>query len=316
MDSKEQIKQLWKTCFDDSDEFIRFFFDQIYNEKNVVSIKESGKVVSVMQILPYEMTWCNTIIPVSYVYAACTAPEMRNRGLMGKLIEKAHKQMLERGDCMSILIPANSSLFEYYRKQGYTEVFDHTQSSISIKDIDLKNEHETDKVNILKKDDDGKWFHFFDKKLRQRSICVLHSQTDFNRLLEEYPLSGGQVVCIADDNEDPSGIAFIANHSNRVVVKELIATNTNAESALLRSAALLNNTEHLYYTKPSSQRSNTKRYGMGIILNREYMIKQWLKNQTSSTVKYDELMVMDSGDLTNKLMNYPEREAYFSLMLD
>lgn len=309
MDSKEQIKRLWKTCFNDSDEFIRFFFEQIYRKENAVCIEEGGKVVSVMQILPYEMTWCNTIIPVSYVYAACTDPEMRNRGLMGRLIEKAHAQMLKRGDCMSILIPANRSLFEYYRKQGYTEVFDHSQSPFLIKEI------ATVKANILQKDDSGKWFHFFDQGLRKRPMCVLHNQADFNRLLEEFPLGGGQVIGVADDNGKPSGIAFIANNNNRVIVKELIATNTNVELALLNYAALLYNTDNLYYTKPSQQ-PNAKRYGMGIILNREYMIKQWLKGKADPTNTFDELMHMDIRELTYKLMNYAEREAYFSLMLD
>ena len=33
MDKKEQLVALWKTCFGDSDSFIRLYFDRVYRFK-------------------------------------------------------------------------------------------------------------------------------------------------------------------------------------------------------------------------------------------------------------------------------------------
>ena len=74
MTVKEQVKALWRICFQDSEEFIDLYFRLRYkNEVNAV-IQNGDKVVSALQMLPYPMTFCGKTVQTSYISGACTHP--------------------------------------------------------------------------------------------------------------------------------------------------------------------------------------------------------------------------------------------------
>lgn len=77
---KEQVKALWRICFQDSEEFIDLYFRLRYkNEVNAV-IQNGDKVVSALQMLPYPMTFCGKTVQTSYISGACTHPDFRSKG--------------------------------------------------------------------------------------------------------------------------------------------------------------------------------------------------------------------------------------------
>lgn len=91
--NKPQLIDLWRTSFDDSEEFIKLFFDRVYKKENALFIEKDGKIVSALQMLPYVMTYYGTEISVSYIYGACTLPSERGQGFMRQLIQKAFEVM-------------------------------------------------------------------------------------------------------------------------------------------------------------------------------------------------------------------------------
>lgn len=127
--NKPQLIDLWRTSFDDSEEFIKLFFDRVYKKENALFIKKDGKIVSALQMLPYVMTYYGTEISVNYIYAACTLPSERGQGLMRQLILDAFKVMESRKVALTVIIPADPWLFDYYRDLGYTEAFDYSEET-------------------------------------------------------------------------------------------------------------------------------------------------------------------------------------------
>ena len=67
MDKKQQIVNLWRTCFGDSEAFISLYFDRVYKDENAMTIEKDGKIVSALQIVPYTMTYLGTEISVAYI---------------------------------------------------------------------------------------------------------------------------------------------------------------------------------------------------------------------------------------------------------
>ena len=122
---RQQLMELWKRSFDDTDAFVRLFFTHVYRKENALYIEQGGRIVSALQMLPYTMQFYGKEIPVSYIYGACTHPEERGKGWMSALIQKAFKVMAERHIALTVIIPAEKSLFDYYRRFGYTEAFDY-----------------------------------------------------------------------------------------------------------------------------------------------------------------------------------------------
>ena len=55
MDKKEQLVALWKTCFGDSDSFIRLFFDRVYRDENALTLERDGRLCCALHIVPYKM---------------------------------------------------------------------------------------------------------------------------------------------------------------------------------------------------------------------------------------------------------------------
>ena len=77
--NKPQLIDLWRTSFDDSEEFIKLFFDRVYKKENALFIEKDGKIVSALQMLPYVMTYYGKEISVNYIYGACTLPSERGQ---------------------------------------------------------------------------------------------------------------------------------------------------------------------------------------------------------------------------------------------
>ena len=124
--NKPQLIDLWR-----SEEFIKLFFDRVYKKENALFIEKDGKIVSALQMLPYVMTYYGTEISVSYIYGACTLPSERGQGFMRQLIQKAFEVMESRKVALTVIIPADPWLFDYYRDLGYTEAFDYRKRHIS-----------------------------------------------------------------------------------------------------------------------------------------------------------------------------------------
>ena len=86
MSIKEQVKALWKLCFEDTEEFVDLYFRMRYTDRINHVIEEGGKVIAALQTIPYPMTYGGELLPVSYISGACTHPDYRNQGSMRKLL--------------------------------------------------------------------------------------------------------------------------------------------------------------------------------------------------------------------------------------
>ena len=187
--NKSQLIDLWRTSFNDSEEFIKLFFDRVYKKENALFIEKNGKIVSALQMLPYVMTYYGKEISVNYIYGACTLPSERGQGLMRQLIQKAFEVMES-----------------YYRDLGYTEAFDYSEetyicpSEIALEQGVLVVPPEVPSMESL--------YNFFNKKQRERICYVLHGYDDFVTILRELQMSGGQMLTALNIQEEPIGMIF------------------------------------------------------------------------------------------------------------
>lgn len=63
--------ELWRVCFEDTEEFIRFYFDKKYKEENaLVYWDEQGAAIAALQTPLYPMTFAGTQIITGYISGA------------------------------------------------------------------------------------------------------------------------------------------------------------------------------------------------------------------------------------------------------
>lgn len=120
---REKVKNLWKLCFNDSEEFTELYFRLRYNNDINIAIQSGEEVIAALQMLPYPMTFEGEDIHTAYISGACTHPDYRNRGVMHELLSQAFARMLHNNVALSTLIPAEPWLFDYYGRSGYAPVF-------------------------------------------------------------------------------------------------------------------------------------------------------------------------------------------------
>ena len=111
---KREVMELWRICFDDTEEFVQFYFDKKYKEENaLVYWDEQGAAIAALQTPLYPMTFGVTQIVTGYISGACTHPLARARGVMTKLLREAFYVMRGRKIPVSTLIPASEWLYDY-----------------------------------------------------------------------------------------------------------------------------------------------------------------------------------------------------------
>jgi predicted acetyltransferase len=171
---KKNVKQMWKICFDDSEEFMDIYFSEKYQNENTLIYFEQNRPVASLQLLPYFFTFYGIEVPISYISGACTLPKYRKRGCMTKLLTMAFEIMQERKTPISILIPADNYLCSYYKNFGFETVFDTEEESGFLKNI----------LNEAITDFEGAYFRF-DSLFRNKDFCIQKSKTDFKTIVKD-----------------------------------------------------------------------------------------------------------------------------------
>lgn len=174
-----EVRQMWKTCFGDTDEYIDLYFTQKYKDENTLIYIVDDIPVASLQMLPYTITFYGKEISFYYLMGLCTLPEYRERGYMAELINKSHEVMKDRDIPLSILVPAEDWLFGFYKKFGYEQVFE--KSSQPIPSLKLLLEKYPDIEDA---------YSFFKSQYESMDFCVQKNFIDFETIVEEYKMDG------------------------------------------------------------------------------------------------------------------------------
>jgi len=117
----QTLKNLWKCIFKDTDEYINLFFNYKFDFEKTFVYKTDNKIVSALYYFDVILTnGCNEF-KAAYICGIATLPAMRGKGIAGKLIETCIGELKEKDYDIALLIPANESLFNYYKKFGFNK---------------------------------------------------------------------------------------------------------------------------------------------------------------------------------------------------
>ncbi|MGV8964144.1 MAG: GNAT family N-acetyltransferase [Candidatus Saccharimonadaceae bacterium] len=172
--TQDQILEMWKICFGDSKPYIDIYFKEKYRNENTLAYFVGEKVVASLQLLQFNFTFCNSEIPVAYISGACTLPEARNKGYMAQLLNRALHEIGQRDIPLSILVPQEEWLLNFYNKFGYAQTFDEGQDLLSLED--LINEYPNNLHSAYSK---------FDRFFRTQEMTVQKSFDDFRVIVDE-----------------------------------------------------------------------------------------------------------------------------------
>ena len=186
---KEIAIKFWKDSFKDSEEQIKFYFDNIYNEKNYLVLEGNSKIVSSLHENDYIFNFNNESIRSKYIVGVSSDITMRNKGYMSKLLISMLEISKKKAMPFVFLTPINPKIYrkfgfeyfsniEYYNfsieelanfklpnnDYSYIEINEKNKKSYLVDLIKIYNSNMKDKFCYLERDD-----FYFDKILKETS---------------------------------------------------------------------------------------------------------------------------------------------------
>lgn len=176
--NQSQIRWMWKTVFGDDEAYMDIYFRDKYRNSQTLAYFIGDTAVASLQMLPYNFTFCDKEIPVAYISGACTLPEHRGKGYMGRLLETAFSEMSKKDIPLSILVPQQPQLVKYYDKFGYSKTFDESETDLpSLKEL----------VSFYPRNMQGA-YEVFDSRFRDKDMTVQKTFEDFKTIVAEAKL--------------------------------------------------------------------------------------------------------------------------------
>ncbi len=118
-----RLKELWNRCFGDDEAYVELYFSQRDWIKETLVLEKNDVIVSMLAIIPVDMMCQNIAYKGAMIYAVATHPDFEKKGYGSYLIQSANELLNKKGVHITMLVPANEGLFQYYEKLGYERQF-------------------------------------------------------------------------------------------------------------------------------------------------------------------------------------------------
>ncbi len=108
------LYNLYKKSFDDSSDYVDFFFLHSYNSQHAYFVKRDDKIVSALHIIMKKMMYRNQVFDLPFVVAASTDNDYRRKGLMREVMSKTFADLKDKGYWLVSLYPVNPAFYLDY----------------------------------------------------------------------------------------------------------------------------------------------------------------------------------------------------------
>ena len=112
---RKALSDLWQSVFLEDEEITEYFFENIFGDTITPVIRVDGEIASALFLLDCTIGEYKG----KCVYCAMTNYAHRGKGYMKTLLDYSYEFCKEQGFDFIVLVPAEKSLFEYYKKCGF-----------------------------------------------------------------------------------------------------------------------------------------------------------------------------------------------------
>lgn len=332
---KEIAIKFWKDSFKDSEEQIKFYFDNIYNEKNYLVLEDNSKIISSLHENDYIFNFNNESINSKYIVGVSSDITMRNKGYMSKLLISMLENSKKKSMPFVFLTPINPKIyrkfdFEYFSNIEYynfsiEELADFKFPKDNYSYIEIKEENKNLYLDGLIK------IYNFNMK---DNFCYLERDNFyFNKILKEANSDEMKTFILYKDKKACAYIIFGLYEEN-IEIRECLALDSISYKEILaliygyrdyykkvNLASPNNSNIEFLFENQLNLEKNVKPFMMMRVLNPLAIFKN-LKLENSNIKIYieDKILKENSGlySLNNEISfsNIIEKKATYDLRID
>lgn len=221
----EQIKELWKKAFGDTDESTNFYFSHIHKNENMLIDVENGIVRAMLTMHPVELWQNGKCTPARYIYGVATHNNFRSQGISTRLLEYAHGYMREQNIKISLLVPATKGLFDFYEKRRYVSAVYLSEKTFLKENIDAPEFLYTCDVCDAKD-----YYEIRKKAFKNSEPFIAWGEDELSKVMDYARFCGGKFYKISTGNAQASVYAVL--DGDVVYVREIACDGMSIESVI------------------------------------------------------------------------------------
>lgn len=285
---KDKIKAeyIWKECFTDSENEVRFYFDELYRKENFLLMEDGEKEIRAsLHENPYEMIMNNEKLSSFYIIAVAVSPQYRGKGYMGELIRYSLRNAREKGLDFVFLSPINT---EIYRRYGFGYMSSLEKYSISMENIPFERIDRAYEIKKVSEEKNlyGDLIEIYKEKMKNSFAYLERDENYYRRALKEMENENGDIYIFYLENK-AAGYISLYKREGSIEVRELFGFNKKVIESMfafikthkeyypeLIIKAPVNSNMNFYIHDQTSMEKIEFPFIMGRIVNVENMLKR------------------------------------------
>ena len=285
---KDKIKAeyIWKECFTDSENEVRFYFDELYRKENFLLMEDGEKEIRAsLHENPYEMIMNNEKLSSFYIIAVAVSPQYRGKGYMGELIRYSLRNAREKGLDFVFLSPINT---EIYRRYGFGYMSSLEKYSISMENIPFERIDRAYEIKKVSEEKNlyGDLIEIYKEKMKNSFAYLERDENYYKRALKEMENENGDIYIFYLENK-AAGYISLYKREGSIEVRELFGFNKKVIESMfafikthkeyypeLIIKAPVNSNMNFYIHDQTSMEKIEFPFIMGRIVNVENMLKR------------------------------------------
>ena len=221
---KDQVVSVWNYCFEDGEDFVKYYFENVYDENNTIIIEENDEVLSALQLNKYTIDLRDNKYDVSYVVGVSSKPEVRGLGYMKHLMTYTLEELYKNGEIVSLLMAID---YRLYKRYGFDHCYDQIQ--YNIRTDELLGFRLSSKLRKATFEDAETLSRIYTKAMESLNGYAVRDKAYFNRFIKEVSSESGYIYI---DEENNSYIAYYIQ-GDTFFVRELIYNNISSLKSML-----------------------------------------------------------------------------------
>lgn len=210
------LRLLWKEAFGDTDTFLDTFFKTAFSQNRCLVATIDNNVAAAL----YWFDCSYNEKRIAYIYAVATALASRGQGICHKLMEDTHVHLKKLGYEGAILVPGNTSLFDFYESLGYYACCNIHQLYCCCPKQEIHSSHSpndkcsgsssTNTIN-LKKIDKHQYARLRRDFLPKGSIIQEHENLDFLETQADFYMGEKLLLVARVENDTLNGLELLGD---------------------------------------------------------------------------------------------------------
>ena len=221
---KDQVVSVWNYCFEDGEDFVKYYFENVYDENNTIIIEENDEVLSALQLNKYTIDLRDNKYDVSYVVGVSSKPEVRGLGYMKHLMTYTLEELYKNGEIVSLLMAID---YRLYKRYGFDHCYDQIQ--YNLRTDELLGFRLSSKLRKATFEDAETLSRIYTKAMESLNGYAVRDKAYFNRFIKEVSSESGYIYI---DEENNSYIAYYIQ-GDTFFVRELIYNNISSLKSML-----------------------------------------------------------------------------------